>query len=350
MAALLGLPFTGVRRGHGAPGKHEHALLAADATPNPAEHWVLEDSSREARYCSAGRRGAAEDECLAAVREAASRDGLEVTGLKVVNDGEAGIVPAGCSYSLHTIKAMFNTNAAGRYLASKAPAPAQPEPTNYRLACLALPDEVPSTESTRSEAGTSSPPEKRSTVLFLHVHNNDEVSSSQHQQIVDSWAYKQGLQVRFIAPESCVPPKKAEGLKESVSLRTGGLRRAEADKTSEEDLPTEAMLDTLRATPQFEQVSRPDGLACADGRYREYWEAPTLLRLHKHCTANPDDFVAYGHTKTDDKARTQYTDFLLAEGTNRRCMDAMNNGSAACGVNPYTPTHGPCAQNTLGGK
>ena len=91
-----------------------------------------------------------------------------------------------------------------------------------------------------------------------------------------------------------------------------------------------------------------DGLACADGRYREYWEAPTLLRLHEHCTANPDDFVAYGHTKTDDKARTQYTDFLLAEGTNRRCMDAMNNGSAACGVNPYTPTHGPCAQNTLG--
>ena len=257
MVALLGLPFTDVRRGHGAPGKHEHALLAADATPNPAEHWVLEDSSREARYCSAGRRGAAEDECLAAVREAASRDGLEVTGLKVVNDGEAGIVPAGCSYSLHTIKAMFNTNAAGRYLASKAPAPARPEPTNYRLACLALPDEAPSTESTRSEAGTSSPPEKRSTVLFLHVHNNDEVSSSQHQQIVDSWAYKQGLQVRFIAPESCVPPKKAEGLKESVSLRTGGLRRAEADKTSEEDLPTEAMLDTLRATPQFEQVSRP---------------------------------------------------------------------------------------------
>ena len=90
---------------------------------------------------------------------------------------------------------------------------------------------------------------------------------------------------------------------------------------------------------------RTDGLACADGRYREYWEAPTLLRLHEHCTANPDDFVAYGHTKTDDQARTQYTDFLLAESTNRRCMDAMNNGSAACGVNPYTPTHGPCAQN-----
>ena len=107
------------------------------------------------------------------------------------------------------------------------------------------------------------------------------------------------------------------------------------------------------ARPTLGLTGRPllwctDGLACADGRYREYWEAPTLLRLHEHCTANPDDFVAYGHTKTNDQARTQYTDFLLAESTNRRCMDAMNNGSAACGVNPYTPTHGPCAQNTLG--
>ena len=252
--ALLGLPFTDVRHGHGTPGKHEHALLTADAT---TERWVLEDGSKEARYCSAGRRGAAEEECLAAVREAASRDGLEVTGFKSVNDGPEGLVPAGCSYSLHTMKAMFNTNAAGRYIASKAPASTRPEPTNYRLACLALPDKAPSAESTRSEARTPSPPEKRSTVLFWHVHNHDEVSSSQHQQIVDSWAYKQGLRVRFVAPESCVPPKRAEGLRESVSLRTGGLRRAEADKTSEEDLPTEAMLDTLRSTPQFEQVSRP---------------------------------------------------------------------------------------------
>ena len=183
MLALLGLPFTDVRHGHGTPGKHEHALLTADAT---TEHWVLEDGSKEARYCSAGRRGAAEEECLAAVREAASRDGLEVTGFKSVNDGPEGLVPAGCSYSLHTMKAMFNTNAAGRYIASKAPASTRPEPTNYRLACLALPDKAPSAESTRSEARTPSPPEKRSTVLFWHVHNHDEVSNSQHQQIVDS--------------------------------------------------------------------------------------------------------------------------------------------------------------------
>ena len=253
LMALLGLT-SGVRRGHGAPGQHEHVLLAADDTTTvPAPHWVLEDSSNNARYCSAGRRGAAEEECLAAVREAASKDRLEVTGFKSVNDGAEGLVPAGCSYSLHTMKAMFNTNAAGRYIASTAATSAQPEPTNYRLACLALPDVAPSTKSARS---TSSPPAKRS-VLFLHVHNSDEVLSSQHQQIVDSWAFKQGLQVRFVAPESCVPPQTAEGLKQSLSLRTGGLRRAEADRTSEDDLPTEAMLETLRATPQFEQVSRP---------------------------------------------------------------------------------------------
>lgn len=247
LLAVLGLPFTDVRRGHGAPGQREHVLLAAD---DAAPHWVLEDGSNNARTCSAGRRGAAKEECLAAVREAASRDGLEVTGLKSVNDGAEGLVPYGCSYSLHSMSAIFNANTAGRDIASEAPTPAQPGPTNYRLACLASPDGAPSTEP--------APPAKRSTVLFWHVHNKDEVTSSQHQQIVDSWAYKQGLRVRFVAPESCVPPKVAEGRnEESLSFHARHLRRAEADQTSEDDLPTEAMLNTLRSTPQLEQVSRP---------------------------------------------------------------------------------------------
>ena len=251
LLAVLGLPFTDARRGHGAPGQREHVLLAADdATPVAAPHWVLEDGSKNARTCSAGRRGAAEEECLAAIREAASRDGLEVTGLKSVNDGAEGLVPPGCSYSLHSTSAIFNANTAGRDIASETATPAQPGPTNYRLACLASPDGAPKTEPT--------PPAQRSTVLFWHVHNKDEVTSSQHQQIVDSWAYKQGLRVRFVAPESCVPPKMAEGRnEESLSFHTRRLRRAEADKTSEDDLPTEAMLNTLRATPQLEQVSRP---------------------------------------------------------------------------------------------
>ena len=127
LLAVLGLPFTEVRRGHGAPGQREHVLLAADdATPVAAPHWVLEDGSNNARTCSAGRRGAAEEECLAAVREAASRDGLEVTGLKSVNDGAEGLVPPGCSYSLHSMSAIFNANTASHYIASEAPTPAQP--------------------------------------------------------------------------------------------------------------------------------------------------------------------------------------------------------------------------------
>ena len=95
----------------------------ADAAPDA--DWHLELAAPGTRLqCSAGRRGATEEECLAAVREAASREGLEVVGLKSVNDGEAGFVPAGCSYSIHSKTAMFNTNADGGDRAG-----------SYRLTC-----------------------------------------------------------------------------------------------------------------------------------------------------------------------------------------------------------------------
>ena len=138
MLTLLGVACPGARGGNGSPTEQPGRVLSAVANPPlPTEHWVLEDSSKGAHECSAGRRGATEEECLAAVREAASSDGLEVAGFKSVNDGAAGVVPAGCSYSLHTKAAMFNTNAAGGDGAG-----------SYRLACLASllapPDEVPS--------------------------------------------------------------------------------------------------------------------------------------------------------------------------------------------------------------
>ena len=98
-------------------------VLSADAAPDAG--WLLEAVAPGTRLqCSAGRRGATEEECLAAVREAASRDGLEVFGLKRVNDGAASFVPAGCSYSIHSKTAMFNTNADGG-----------DETGSYRLTC-----------------------------------------------------------------------------------------------------------------------------------------------------------------------------------------------------------------------
>ena len=96
----------------------------ADAAPDT--DWLLELAAPGTRLqCSAGRRGATEEECLAAVREAASREGLEVEAeLKSVNVGAAGLVPGGCSYSLHTTTAMFNTNPDGGDQAG-----------SYRLTC-----------------------------------------------------------------------------------------------------------------------------------------------------------------------------------------------------------------------
>ena len=104
---------------------HEIDLKRLDAVAAPDAGWLLEAAAPGTQLqCSAGRRGATEEECLAAVREAASREGLEVVGLKSVKDGEAGFVPIGCSYSSHTKTAMFNTNPDGGDRAG-----------SYRLAC-----------------------------------------------------------------------------------------------------------------------------------------------------------------------------------------------------------------------
>ena len=127
---LLGVASS-ARGSGGTSGAHGRILSAVAEPALLNEHWLLEDGS--AHRCPAGRRSATEEECLAAVREAASRDGLEVFGLKRVNDGAASFVPAGCSYSSHSKTAVFNVNAAGgRVLGSN------------RLACLAPPEAVPS--------------------------------------------------------------------------------------------------------------------------------------------------------------------------------------------------------------
>ena len=92
--------------------------------PDPS--WLLEAAAPGVQLqCSAGRRGATEEECLAAVQEAANGAGLQVDGgLRSVDDGASGVVPAGCSYSVRTGTAMFNTDAAGGVGQG-----------NYRLVC-----------------------------------------------------------------------------------------------------------------------------------------------------------------------------------------------------------------------
>ena len=67
--------------------------------------------------CPEGERNAVENECLAAVVEVAAKLGtpLAVHYLKVVDAGDDGWVPSGCSYSRgHGLQAMFNRNPAGR--------------------------------------------------------------------------------------------------------------------------------------------------------------------------------------------------------------------------------------------
>ena len=79
--------------------------------------------------CSPGIRGAAEDLCFEAVQEGATKRNLEVVGFKTLEDAHGGpssLVPAGCSYSLNSKMAVFNSDPAG---ADKG--------GEYLLACLA---------------------------------------------------------------------------------------------------------------------------------------------------------------------------------------------------------------------
>ena len=122
MLPLLGVASS-ARGSGGTSGAHGRILSAVAEPALLNEHWLLEDGS--AHRCPAGRRGATEEECLAAVREAASREGLEVADLKSVNEGEAGFVPGGCSYSVHSKTAMFNSDPDGGDRAG----------TSYRLTC-----------------------------------------------------------------------------------------------------------------------------------------------------------------------------------------------------------------------
>ena len=91
-------------------------------TKGPKLQWVLEElSSRPndgaaTQSCSPGIRGAAEDLCFEAVQEGATKRNLEVVGFKTLEDAHGGpssLVPAGCSYSLNSKMAVFNSDPAG---------------------------------------------------------------------------------------------------------------------------------------------------------------------------------------------------------------------------------------------
>ena len=102
--------------------------------PDAGDGWLLEASDGAGvRRCSSGHHTASEHECMAAVEEAARRDGLQVIGslLRVVDAGEDTAVPPGCSWSNWSKRVLFNTNPRGAEV-----------PLTGRRAC-GLPDGAP---------------------------------------------------------------------------------------------------------------------------------------------------------------------------------------------------------------
>ena len=87
------------------PLAESHAVL-----PSHVSGWSLR--SGPLSTCPGGERNALEAECLRAVTKAAGEAGrVRVLGLTRVQSKTA---PAGCSYSVDTETALFNSEAVGR--------------------------------------------------------------------------------------------------------------------------------------------------------------------------------------------------------------------------------------------
>ena len=161
--------------------------------------------------------------------------------------------------------------------------------------------------------------------LFWHVSNADEVVMRQADQIERSDAFRAGMRVKFVASDGCVRPQG-----ESVS---------------------EGALAMLERRGGFERARRPRGLQCRQG-YREYFELPTLLLLHEHCSLKPGrELVAYAHTKTNVLHNSKLTGALLSGRSHLDCVRALAAGPdrAACGPQPKPSFPGPWAGNVLEG-
>lgn len=149
-------------------------------------------------------------------------------------------------------------------------------------------------------------------VVFWHVANNDVVVS-----------------------------QALEELKAAASLYAADVKYSAHPPTSP------AILNVLRGEDWLTEIPL-DRQRFPDDATRSYYEFPTLSAVHEHCTEFPEDFVAYVHTKSDEKKRRDYMSkifplyatyhprnsarHLLPMGNS--CVDALERGRAACGVNP----------------
>jgi hypothetical protein len=100
------------------------------ASRQRATGWMLDDRLVRTAVCPAGQHNPSYDECLAAMREAAAPQGLEVRGLKRVNNGAGSDVPSGCTYSHFSRNALFNANSLGG-----SGSGANPGNNRYQLVC-----------------------------------------------------------------------------------------------------------------------------------------------------------------------------------------------------------------------
>ena len=111
--------------------------LAVAPTADGSQGWVFDERhfplDRGPWSCPEDQRNADSSECLEAVQQAAAnKGGLQVKGLKNVNNGEKKRVPRGCSYSVEAEMAIWNKNPNGTSTHGRM----------YQLACISLSHET----------------------------------------------------------------------------------------------------------------------------------------------------------------------------------------------------------------
>ena len=271
--------------------------LPGDADPSDAEIgvWRFSALAKESPSgCPEGQRNAKAKECLQAVQEAAAADGVEVSGMKTVDD--AAYVPAGCSYGVTSQAAIFNTNKRG---GSKV---------DYRAVCM---QEEAETSLEQEMAGGRGPPPStappRVYVLPLSKAWNEELLRCPPND--ERWH----------------PTEWGSEWPYTVDAVTGPL----IGKDAEYDL--EAWF--------YEAMRRYTGLT-ADPRQADLVYVPALIRRAESCVRSIDEHVALVDElgkavgRHLDKHYTNQPNATLFAAVGSMCSDKGNRWDRSVQCNP----------------
>ena len=160
-----------------AASASEAVALTVAPTADGSQGWVFDERhfplDRGPWSCPEDQRNADSSECLEAVQKAAAnKGGLQVKGLKSVNNGERKRVPRGCSYSVEAEMAIYNKNPNGTSTHGRM----------YQLACISLSHETLKAEHGEQADSTAAAQHKASKASKRAAHKANKERRSKEKE------------------------------------------------------------------------------------------------------------------------------------------------------------------------